>query len=506
MHLGTFSTNRFRRLLDIFDPGRTLRNAYAAWWWNAHALSIAAAVFGTAVTCLAWFAAFERENRLAEQEFRARANDHFLVLQNGINQYINDILALGAAFQASEHVLNRQEFQNFSDYLFHEKTAIFGKSWVPRVGRSERSAHEFEAARDGLASYGIKSLGPDGSLNPAKDADEYFPILYSSRRDFGPSILGLDMHDGGIRQHLLENARDTDRPAASANFTLRNGIGNRKGFLVALPVYRPGLPHDTVEDRRRNLIGLVQGVFQIGAMIQSILTTMPTPNNMDLHFIAANSGDDAAPFYVHRSDTRAGASTPLPRAAIARGLHWSGELKVADHVWTFVAAPPPGGPGSAVHSGSWMVLAGGLLISALMAAYFWTVGRNTRRLQLSNQQLGEVNRALDTANERLLVQNARFDTAVNNMSQGLVFFDGARRLIVCNRRLIEMYGFPRSDAPRNHHRRDRRPQMDGRQRAEDGQGGLSPVAQFHRDLRAAIRHHRRARERTHHADMAQADA
>src|SRR4029079_5181243 len=34
----------------------------------------------------------------------------------------------------------------------------------------------------------------------------------------------------------------------------------------------------------------------------------------------------------------------------------------------------------------------------------------------------------------------RFDTALNNMSQGLCFFDGEQRLIVCNRRYLEIYG------------------------------------------------------------------
>jgi diguanylate cyclase (GGDEF)-like protein len=33
----------------------------------------------------------------------------------------------------------------------------------------------------------------------------------------------------------------------------------------------------------------------------------------------------------------------------------------------------------------------------------------------------------------------RFDTALNNMSQGLCFFDGQQRLIVCNRLFIDMY-------------------------------------------------------------------
>jgi PAS domain S-box-containing protein len=34
----------------------------------------------------------------------------------------------------------------------------------------------------------------------------------------------------------------------------------------------------------------------------------------------------------------------------------------------------------------------------------------------------------------------RFDTALNNMTHGLCFFDGKQRLIVCNRRYIDMYG------------------------------------------------------------------
>jgi diguanylate cyclase (GGDEF)-like protein len=44
--------------------------------------------------------------------------------------------------------------------------------------------------------------------------------------------------------------------------------------------------------------------------------------------------------------------------------------------------------------------------------------------------------------ERLRIRNLQFDTAINNMSQGLCFFDAARRLIVCNDRYIEMYDLP----------------------------------------------------------------
>jgi diguanylate cyclase (GGDEF)-like protein len=48
----------------------------------------------------------------------------------------------------------------------------------------------------------------------------------------------------------------------------------------------------------------------------------------------------------------------------------------------------------------------------------------------------------------------RFDTALNNMSQGLCFFDGEQRLIVCNRRYVDMYGLPPEGVTPGTHLRD----------------------------------------------------
>src|ERR1700729_1014077 len=40
----------------------------------------------------------------------------------------------------------------------------------------------------------------------------------------------------------------------------------------------------------------------------------------------------------------------------------------------------------------------------------------------------------------LRLQNHRFDVALNNLVQGVCFFDGAKRLILANRRYAEIYG------------------------------------------------------------------
>ena len=44
--------------------------------------------------------------------------------------------------------------------------------------------------------------------------------------------------------------------------------------------------------------------------------------------------------------------------------------------------------------------------------------------------------------EALRIRNFQFDTAINNMSQGLCFFDADHRLIVANDRFVEMYDIP----------------------------------------------------------------
>ena len=49
--------------------------------------------------------------------------------------------------------------------------------------------------------------------------------------------------------------------------------------------------------------------------------------------------------------------------------------------------------------------------------------------------------ALIALSDELRTQYLRFNAALNNMIQGLCMFDGDQRLIVCNERYLEMYGF-----------------------------------------------------------------
>jgi diguanylate cyclase (GGDEF)-like protein/PAS domain S-box-containing protein len=63
-----------------------------------------------------------------------------------------------------------------------------------------------------------------------------------------------------------------------------------------------------------------------------------------------------------------------------------------------------------------------------------------RRLIDSEVSLADREAALAQKSRELEQANARLDTAISNMSQGLLFFDRSERIVVCNRRYVEMYG------------------------------------------------------------------
>jgi diguanylate cyclase (GGDEF)-like protein/PAS domain S-box-containing protein len=60
-----------------------------------------------------------------------------------------------------------------------------------------------------------------------------------------------------------------------------------------------------------------------------------------------------------------------------------------------------------------------------------------------NARLKQQHELLRQQEENLRIRHFQFDTAINNMSQGLCFFDAAHRLIVCNDRYVDMYDLPR---------------------------------------------------------------
>ena len=220
----------------------------------------------------------------------------------------------GHCLRSFDENVSRAQFEQFTKQLMNDQTAILGMSWIPRVTRDQRVAHERAAVLDGIPGYRIRSVAPDGSMAPSPEKSEYFPVLYTVTEEPRSSVYGLDLNDGGMRQQTLEHARDSNAISTSPVFTLQSGTGHRRGFFVALPVYRAGLPHDTIEERRRQSARLCDGGIPSQRAGRHHSSRNEESGTRSL-FLPCGSGLDTSELiYFHGSRSRAVPTEPLARS------------------------------------------------------------------------------------------------------------------------------------------------------------------------------------------------
>lgn len=341
------------------------------------------AVLGTALSIAGWFIVSGLEDQTSAAEFNLRANNTAVVLQNGINEYLANLSALRALFESA--AVGEQEFLTFSDRLLRNHSAILSLSWVPRILNEDRAAHEQATQQAAGEDYRIRSVSEDGTLDPSPTAAEYFPVYYTTEKIRTRLVRGLNLDDGGIRQQPLEKARDGDMLAASQDFTLQSGTGNRIGFFVVLPVYKRGLPHDSIEERRRNLVGFVQGVFQVDAMIAATLRGIRI--SADYYVFSSEAGSTKQPIYTRLLKPSGEPLAASRHAEIETAFHWSGKVAVADRQWEMLVVPEQR---FLVHLRAWIILTAGLCLTGVVFSFMWLSNRHTRKLAEANRTISEL--------------------------------------------------------------------------------------------------------------------
>jgi diguanylate cyclase (GGDEF)-like protein len=404
-------------------------NPLATWRQYRHLLPLLlAAAVGFGLTMLAWQATLARESRLPEVELSSRARSHALILQNGVDEYISRIVAVRAFFEASVDV-DRSEFKLFTDQLLRDHTAILRVTWLPRVTQAARPAHEARGKAEGLPDYQIHDFA-SRTTSPVRE--EHFPVFYSTGIEPSSGLYGLDVGSEPNRRATLQRAADTGGTTTSPRITLETATGNRNGFFVLLPVYRRG---DTLVEppnaKPQDLLGFVNAVFQIDVMIKTILEKAAAPAGLDLYLFQGSAPGEEL-LYFHSARARDAPQMPLDEATLRAAPHWRSDLRVGDRNWSLVAAPVSENA-LVDYTRAQIVLISGLFLTGLLLAHMWGSARHARRLEVANDDLTKARADLE-------VQNTRFQAALSNMSQGLVLFDSDRRVVICNKRYMEIYG------------------------------------------------------------------
>jgi diguanylate cyclase (GGDEF)-like protein len=353
---------------------------------------ILAATIGVAASLTSAGVIVQRDNKDAERQFGVLAENHFMVLQNGINEYVNRLHAVRALFESSAEPVTRNEFDAFTRPILADNSAIATLSWVPRLLNSERAEHERAAVSQGLAGYRIKAMNADGKMAPSPEHSEYYPVYYATLPLTSP-LYGLDLRSEPPTLAEMDHARDSDRLGFSPIRTLVSAGGTQSGYLFSMPVYKRGSLHDTIEERRDNLIGFVHGSLITGQMVDTIIAANKTPKGLDSFFFLPGGGRDDLPIYVHGSRLRTTPVEPMSEASLAAGSHWSRDLMADGQPWmTMEMVPMPGGPLIAQHGRSWVVLAFGFILTGAVVTYIRSSRHHAARMMGVNQKASDLAR------------------------------------------------------------------------------------------------------------------
>ena len=126
-------------------------------------------------------------------------------------------------------------------------------------------------------------------------------------------------------------------------------------------------------------------------MVDTIITANKTPKGLDLFFFLPGGGRDDLPAYVHSSRLRTTPAEPMSEASLAAGPHWSRDLIADGQPWmTMEVVPMPGGPLTAQHGRSWVVLAFGLILTSAVVIYIRSSRRYAFRIMRVNQKVSEL--------------------------------------------------------------------------------------------------------------------
>ncbi|MBY0429711.1 MAG: CHASE domain-containing protein, partial [Rhodospirillales bacterium] len=223
---------------------------------------------GVALAILGFIIARDLEYRAIDHEFASAAQDQVGNLGRVIQHGTSGLEAVAGLYEVVGEMDHRQ-FTGFAQRLLWRDYSIEAVEWIPRISADRRSAIEHSARGDGLGAFQIIERGRGGTLVPAGQRSEYFPVLYVEPYVENETALGLDLSLQPTYRAAMDAARDSGRAVASAPVMLTPDGSGHRGFFVFLPVYRPGQPVGTPETRRTNLAGFVLGIFRVGQLLEA---------------------------------------------------------------------------------------------------------------------------------------------------------------------------------------------------------------------------------------------
>jgi diguanylate cyclase (GGDEF)-like protein/PAS domain S-box-containing protein len=340
------------------------------------------------------------------QAFRLKAQQVADLLQNEMHEHERFAGTFARTVSASKKGLAREEFLRIASGYVDERPEIIRLNWLVPVEGTQRAAFEARVRAQLDAGFpGLRELGLDRRLYPARPRPRYLPILYTWPQT-STFVRGMDFLSAPGRAEAARRALEGTSPVASAPVTLLST--GRAGMLLFRTVREPGQPPIAVL-----CLVLDAPTFVRQAVRRSGFTGFDV-TLADITLPAAPSpvvGDSARPSRPDDYQFRLG------YGGRAYQLRFS---PTVDYIQQQRSVA------------SWTVLTSGLLLTGLLGALM---------LLMSGERALVEAQVMDRT-ARLRDREARLQAILDNAADAIVTVDAAGVIVSANTATAALFGYP----------------------------------------------------------------
>jgi CHASE1-domain containing sensor protein len=311
------------------------------------------------IAWLAWHAAAVTLILARQEYFEFRVREATTRIMQRMQAYQQVLLGVQGLYKASTSV-ERSEFKTYVEALdlADHYPGIQGVGFSLIVPAAQKNQHLAAIRKEGFPEY---------SIRPEGQRDLYTSIIYLEPfKERNLRAFGYDMYSEPVRRAAMENARDNGFMALSAKVRLVQESGGQEqaGFLLYLPVYRNGLPHDTVAERRVNIVGWAYSPFRMNDLMRGIHGELASDLDIEIY----DGKEVSADTLMYDSDGSRGAAS-----SSRSELHSSNTIEIAGHPWTVDIRALEGLHGRVETRRPGLIAVAGIVISLLLAWLTWSL-------------------------------------------------------------------------------------------------------------------------------------
>jgi signal transduction histidine kinase/CheY-like chemotaxis protein/HPt (histidine-containing phosphotransfer) domain-containing protein len=345
-----------------------------------------------AVAVFAFIASSRSELRQERGTLERRADAMTAAFRARVLNAASLVHACAGLYRSSEEV-TPQEFSTFALTLLRESSGIKALSHIDRIADSERAAFEekMRTYGEGYKGFSIRDVVGDSNLSVSPSRPFYFVITAIEPLNENRPALGVDIASRAQSLVAMNRAIETGSITVTERVQLIQDESQSFGVVIYLPHFDNKMNINTPEARRAAFRGLNGAVVHLSQLVATSTT------RFDLQEITLQLLDITEPSRPQSLYIDARPASELPDESVER------LIEIGGRVWQLKVSRIRGLSLSNQSLQSWMVLAGGLMLTSLLGGLLMIL---TGRAALIASLVRERTSELSTSNAQLAAEQA----------------------------------------------------------------------------------------------------